>query len=58
MDFDGKWIFWLHKTLILEMWNLVFRNTETVLIGLKDIYWIQLICQAQSHFAVRSRFYD
>lgn len=40
------------------MWKPVFRNTETVLIGLMDIYRVQLICQAQSRFAVRSRLYD
>ena len=33
----------------------MLRNTETVLIGLMDIYRVQLICQAQSRFAVRSR---
>ena len=52
------WIFLLQETLIPEMWKPVFRNTETVLIGLTDIYRVQLICQTQSRFAVRSRLYD
>ena len=55
---DMMWIFLLRETLIPEMWKPVFRNTETVLIGLMDIYRVQLICQAQSRFAVRSRLYD
>lgn len=40
------------------MWKPVFRNTETVLIGLIDIYREQLICQSQSRFVVRSRLYN
>lgn len=40
------------------MWKPVFRNTEIVLIVLMDIYRVQLICQAQSRFAVRSRLYN
>ena len=40
------WIFLIQETLIPEMWKPVFRNTETVLIGLMDIYRVQLICQA------------
>ena len=55
---DMMWIFLLRETLIPEMWKPVFRNTETVLIGLMDIYRVQLICQAQSRFAVRSRLYN
>ena len=54
----SMWIFLLRETLIPEMWKPVFRNTETVLIGLMDIYRVQLICQAQIRFAVRSRLYD
>ena len=55
---SNVWIFLLRETLIPEMWKPVFRNTETVLIGLMDIYRVQLICQAQSRFAVRSRLYN
>ena len=31
----------LQETLIPEMWKPVFRNTETVSIGLMDIYRVQ-----------------
>jgi hypothetical protein len=56
--FLAYWIFLLQETLIPEMWKPVFQNTETVLIGLMGIYRVQLICQAKSRFAVRSRLYN
>ena len=43
---------------ILALENLNSGNVETVLIGLMDIYQVQLICQAQSRFTVRSRLYN
>lgn len=43
---------------ILALENLNSGNVETVLNGLMDIYRVQLICQAQSRFAVRNRLYD
>lgn len=52
-----KFVIWkilLHETLIPEMWKQVLRNTEPVLIGLMDIYRVQLICQAQSFFRLSS----